>query len=64
MKLTGHRKRKLTLAIHGYGRARQEVGRVLDNPDGQLRSDKVLRHAERAKAHLVAVVNELLGART
>lgn len=57
--LSGQARRKLTLAIHAYGRARQTLGWMLD-VDAHRSAEKFLRKAEKAKAHLRAVIDELI----
>lgn len=62
--MSPQQKRKLSLAVHGYGRARQDYGAATASALLEVdwkRADKFLRRAEKAKAHLVKVVVELVG---
>lgn len=62
--MSSKQKRKLSLAIHGYGRARMVYGKTIGGPVMEINwkeADKFLRRAEKAKAHLVKVVVDLVG---
>jgi hypothetical protein len=54
--MTSQQKRRLTLAINGYGRARMAVGRN----EGAGNLGKFVAQAVRREAHLVAVVADLV----
>jgi hypothetical protein len=57
--VTPQQKRRLTLAINAYGRARSNVGNFLTKSNKFVVPPKFIGYAEKAKAHLVAVVEKL-----
>jgi hypothetical protein len=64
MKLTSQQRRRLTMAVHGYGRARMRYGQSIGGSTLEIDwglAEKLLRRADRAKTHLFSTVESLIG---